>query len=75
MLHAVVDFLWNQEDGQDLSEYCLLTALIALIALGIFIHVSGGIGNLWSGAHSSLASAPGATPSGVGAHGSQPAGK
>ena len=42
------------ERGQDLAEYCLLTALVALIAAGILIHLSGGMQALWSGANNSL---------------------
>jgi hypothetical protein len=30
-------FSTGEDHGQDLAEYCLLTALVALIALGIFI--------------------------------------
>jgi Flp pilus assembly pilin Flp len=43
--------------GQDLADYCLLTALIALIALGIFCHVAGGIQGMWSTAGTTLATA------------------
>lgn len=73
MFRQVVERFWTREEGQDLSEYCLLAALVALIALGIFIHVSGGIQNLWTVANTSLANAPGAaSTSGGGASGSQP---
>ncbi len=41
--------------GQDLAEYCLLTALVALIAAGIMVHVSGGMSAVWGGANTSLA--------------------
>ena len=34
MLHEIVRKFANQEDGQDLLEYGLLVALIALVALG-----------------------------------------
>lgn len=57
MFRAILRFLRRNDLGQDLSEYCLLTALIALIALGIFWHASGGIGALWSNSNTSLASA------------------
>ncbi|MGA2195459.1 MAG: hypothetical protein ABSH40_09335 [Bryobacteraceae bacterium] len=43
MLRAIYRFLKDQDQGQVLAEYCLITALIVLIALGIFWHVSGGI--------------------------------
>jgi hypothetical protein len=42
MLRALTGFLKN-ERAQDLAEYCLITALFALIALGIFWRVSGGL--------------------------------
>jgi Flp pilus assembly pilin Flp len=51
----------RDDHGQDLAEYCLLTALIALIALGIFSHVSGGIQAMWSTAGTTLVAANAAT--------------
>jgi len=64
--------LLRQSEGQDLSEYCLLTALLALIALGIFWHVSGGMQALWSSGNSTLTTAttvaePAATGTSAGA--------
>ena len=44
----------NEESGQDLAEYCLLTALLTLIAAGIFIYSSGGLQAIWAGANTSL---------------------
>jgi Flp pilus assembly pilin Flp len=38
----------RRDDGQDLAEYCLLTALVALVAAAIFLQVSGGMKNLWN---------------------------
>jgi Flp pilus assembly pilin Flp len=46
--------LQSEDRGQDLAEYCLLTALVALIALGIIIHASGGMQAVWGGANTSL---------------------
>jgi Flp pilus assembly pilin Flp len=43
VLKAIYSFLKDQDHGQVLAEYCLITALIVLIALGIFWRVSGGI--------------------------------
>jgi Flp pilus assembly pilin Flp len=42
VLRAIRSFL-KQDRGQVLAEYCLIAALIVLIALGIFWRVSGGI--------------------------------
>lgn len=47
MISAIITF-WRQEDGQDLADYCLLTALVALVAAGIMFHVSGGLDSLWN---------------------------
>ena len=46
--------LQSEDRGQDLAEYCLLTALVALVALGIIINVSGGMSAVWNGANASL---------------------
>jgi Flp pilus assembly pilin Flp len=55
MLRAIHGFLKHQDQGQDLAEYCLITGLIVLIALGIFWHVSGGIQGMWDTANTTLA--------------------
>jgi Flp pilus assembly pilin Flp len=47
-------FLMEEESGQDLAEYCLITAFIALVALGIIWHVSGGLQGMWTSINSSL---------------------
>ena len=44
----------SEESGQDLAEYCLLTALLTLIAAGIFVQASGGVQAIWNGANLSL---------------------
>jgi Flp pilus assembly pilin Flp len=64
------------ERGQDLAEYCLLTALVSLIAVAILIHLSGGMQALWTGANTSLVagnSAVSATTSGAATTTSAPA--
>jgi Flp pilus assembly pilin Flp len=35
------------EQGQNLSEYCLITAAIAVVALLIILGVSGGLHSIW----------------------------
>ena len=47
----------RRDDGQDLAEYCLLTALVALVAAAIFLHVTGGLQNLWGSAGQTTKSA------------------
>jgi Flp pilus assembly pilin Flp len=63
MFQATLRIFRGSGHGQDLAEYCLLTALIALIALGIFSHVSGGIQGMWSTAGTTLVAANAATGS------------
>jgi len=54
---------WRNERGQDVAEYCLITALIALVALGIFWHVSGGMQGMWNSMNTSLATGNNTTTS------------
>jgi Flp pilus assembly pilin Flp len=80
MFLAILGVFRRSDHGQDLAEYCLLTALVALIALGIFYHVSGGIQEMWSTAGTTLAAGNAATgtngASGAGdVTASQPAGR
>jgi Flp pilus assembly pilin Flp len=39
--------LWTEEDGQDLVEYSLLLAFIALAAIALLTSVSGNVVGLW----------------------------
>jgi Flp pilus assembly pilin Flp len=54
MFPAFLSRFKSEESGQDLAEYCLLTALLTLIAAGIFVQASGGIQAIWNGANLSL---------------------
>ena len=55
MLRRVLKSFVGEELGQDLADYCLLTALVALLAVGVLIKVSGGVQNLWTVANTNLA--------------------
>src|SRR5450759_5296896 len=61
ILRSFLKALHSEDRGQDLAEYCLLTALVALVALGIFVHVSGGVQAVWSSANTSLTTGHAAT--------------
>jgi Flp pilus assembly pilin Flp len=54
MLRGFLKALHSEDRGQDVAEYCLLTALVALVAAGILIHLSGGMQALWGDANTSL---------------------
>jgi Flp pilus assembly pilin Flp len=43
---SFTDFL-KSEQGQNLSEHCLITAGIALVGLLIILGVTGGLQNIW----------------------------
>ena len=54
MLRHLLRALHSEDRGQDLAEYCLLTALVALVGMVIFVHLSGGMQALWTDANISL---------------------
>lgn len=49
--------LWNEENGQDLIEYTLLMAFVALASAALFIGAGGSIKGIWSVTNSQLAAA------------------
>lgn len=54
MFRLIAKLFKPSELGQDVAEYCLLTALILLIGLGIFVQLSGGIQAIWGNANTAL---------------------
>jgi Flp pilus assembly pilin Flp len=59
VLRAIWKFLHKNELGQDLAEYCLLTALVVLIALGILYRVAGGMDGILGSLNTTLAAGNG----------------
>ena len=49
--------LWNEEQGQDLIEYTLLMAFVALASAALFLGAGGSIKTIWSTTNSQLAAA------------------
>lgn len=47
----------KEEQGQDLVEYSLLLAFVALASAALFIGAGGNISAIWSKANSTLANA------------------
>lgn len=56
MKNTLVRFL-NDESGQDLVEYTLLLAFVALASAALFIGAGGNIAGIWSKANSRLSNA------------------
>jgi Flp pilus assembly pilin Flp len=48
---------WREESGQDLIEYTLLMAFIALASAAIFINAGNSVSTIWGDANTSLANA------------------
>ncbi len=48
---------WNNEQGQDLIEYTLLMAFVALASAALFLGAGGSISGIWSTTNSQLAAA------------------
>ena len=46
--------LWNEEEGQDLTEYALLLTLIALATIVAISGLAGSIGSVFNNANSQL---------------------
>ncbi len=55
-MNAVQNF-WNDEQGQDLIEYTLLMAFVALASAALFLGAGGSISGIWSTSNSQLAAA------------------
>lgn len=48
---------WNDDQGQDLIEYTLLMAFVALASAALFLGAGGSIAGIWSTSNSQLAAA------------------
>ena len=57
MTTFAVKAFWQEEDGQDLVEYSLLLAFIALAAVAILTGVKNNIGTLWQDISNALTQA------------------
>ena len=57
MITLAMKAFWQEEDGQDLVEYSLLLAFIALAAVALLSSVKTQITTLWSDISNALTSA------------------
>ena len=61
--------LWNflrEEEGQDLIEYTLLLAFVALAVAALYTSMSGSINSIWTKANGALSAADTAAKSASG---------
>ncbi len=57
MITLALKTFWREEEGQDLVEYSLLLAFIALAAVALLSGVQAQIKSLWASINNALASA------------------
>ena len=55
MTTRILGRFFSDETGQDLIEYSLLIAFVALAGAATFISMSGSVNSIWSAANSRLA--------------------
>ena len=55
-MNSVRNF-WNDDQGQDLIEYSLLMAFVALASAALFLTAGGSISGIWSSSNSQLTAA------------------
>ena len=48
---------WNDESGQDLIEYTLLLAFVALASAALFMGAGGSVAGIWTTTNSQLEAA------------------
>jgi len=56
--------LWNDDQGQDLIEYTLLMAFVALASAALFIGAGKSVSTIWTTANTSLSQAASAATAG-----------
>jgi Flp pilus assembly pilin Flp len=54
---------WANEQGQDLIEYTLLMAFVALASAGLFLGAGSSVKHIWTVTNNQLAQANGQMPS------------
>lgn len=57
LLPLWLGFFRREDQGQDLAEYCLIVAVIALLGMSLFMNISGGLQGLWGSAGNAFTAA------------------
>ena len=60
---TIVRSLWREDEGQDLIEYTLLLAFVALASAALFISSGSSIQSIWTTASNQLVNAANASNS------------
>ena len=56
-MRSFIERFWKDESGQDLIEYTLLMAFVALASAALFIGAGGSISGIWTASNSQLTTA------------------
>ena len=56
MRYALAGF-WREQAGQDIVEYSLLLAFVAIVSVAMFVDMSGSISAIWSKTDNNLQTA------------------
>ena len=54
---SLLKAFWKEDQGQDLIEYTLLMAFVALASAALFLGAGGSISGIWSTSNSQLVAA------------------
>jgi Flp pilus assembly pilin Flp len=54
-MHTACPGWWQEEDAQDITEYSLLLAFVALVSAALFLYNSSAVSSIWTSASSYLA--------------------
>ena len=57
MSNTLFHTFWKEEDGQDMVEYALLLAFVALAAVGVLTSVKASISTIWTSVSTNLTTA------------------
>ena len=57
MINSILAALWQEEEGQDLVEYSLLLAFIALAAIALLSAAGNSVKTIWTSINTNLTSA------------------
>lgn len=57
MTNSILSALWQEEEGQDLVEYSLLLAFIALAAIALLSAAGNSVKGIWTSINTNLTSA------------------
>ena len=56
-MRSLAKKFWNDEQGQDLIEYTLLMAFVALASAALFLGAGSSIQGIWTSANTQLSTA------------------